>query len=131
MKIDDLMKQHEIVSGTFNDLSKFNFKGVYIIYEESTKEVVYVGSCYTRKISDRHKQYTKFKDTGNTLMHAICKADYGIQKVKNIKSEDKKNAVDRIIKLKIKAIHYEDLEYQLIEQTQPKYNTVGIDKEED
>ena len=39
----------------------------------------------------------------------------------------KRKAVDKIKTLKIKAIHHKDLEYQLISESQPKYNKAGVE----
>lgn len=125
MGIDELLKKHQIVEGTFDTLDCFDFSGVYIIYDGDSNEVVYVGSSYTRNISERLRQYINSKDTGNTLMYAICKEDYRVPKVKDITECQKKKAVNTIKKFKIKAIPYQDLEYQLIDQAKPKYNTAG------
>lgn len=126
MKIDELAKEHSIVKGDFNDLSKFDFKGVYILYN-SLDEVVYVGSAYARTISDRLSQYLRKKDSGNSLLHSICKSEYGVAKVKEITDSQRDDALKIIEMLKIKAIHHKDLEYQLIEESQPKYNKAGTD----
>ena len=66
-------------------------------------------------------------------MHAICKKDYCVAKVKDITSEQKDNAIKKILTFKIKAIPHEDLEYRLIHDGFPKYNTAGcqIDYSED
>ena len=51
MKIEDLfLNINNPVYGDFSDLSKFDFNGVYIIYDKD--EVVYVGSAYARKIKN-------------------------------------------------------------------------------
>ena len=125
--IDELMAKYQIVDGDFSDLSKFKFEGVYIIYEGNTKNVVYIGSAYARNIDERLNQYTKKSDTGNTLMHAICKKDNNVTKVKDITSEQKESAIKKINKLKIKAIPHKDLEYQLIRDARPMYNTAGYE----
>lgn len=130
MNIEDVIKKFEIVESDFSDISKFDFTGVYIIYDPESgnkNEVVYIGSAYVRTIKERLSQYIKVNDTGNTLMHAICKKEYGVDKVKNITAEQRRSAVDMIKKFKIKAIRHNDLEYQLISETQPKYNSAGID----
>ena len=124
MEIKELMENYKIVDGAFDDLSVFDFKGVYIIYDKSNV-VLYVGSCYTRNISERLGQYLELNDTGNTLMHAICKVDYNVQKVNDITGKQKQDAIDKIKEFKIKAIKYKDLEYQLINEAKPKYNKVG------
>ena len=133
VKIDDLLSRHQIVEGDFENLSNFKFEGVYIIYDDATKEVVYIGSAYARTIEERLKQYKSKSNTGNTLMHAICKKDYCVAKVKDIIPEQKDNAIEKILSFKIKAIPHEDLEYRLIHDGFPKYNTAGcqIDYSED
>ena len=127
VKIDALMSAYQIVEGDFDDLSKFDFEGVYIIYRDDTQDVVYIGSAYTRTVEKRLKQYISVSDTGNTLMHAICKIDYKVSKVKEITNEQKLLAVQKIKTFKIKAIPHRDLEYQLIRDAFPVYNTVGYD----
>lgn len=128
VSIDDIMKNHKIVDTDFNNLSKLDFSGVYIIYDpDNNDEVVYVGSAYSRTIKERLEQYKRKNDTGNTLLHEICKKDYGKAKVKDIGSDDRKKAIDMIMHFKIKAIQHNDLEYQLIKEANPKYNTVGND----
>jgi excinuclease UvrABC nuclease subunit len=127
VKIGQLLENHTIIDGDFNNLAVFNFKGVYILYESKTQEVVYVGSAYARNINERLKQYLRVNDSGNSLMHAICKEDFNVNKVKEIDNEQKRKAVDKIKTLKIKAIHHKDLEYQLISESQPKYNKAGVE----
>lgn len=54
MKIEELFLEiNNAVCGNFNTLSKFDFKGVYIICDNG--EVVYVGSAYARTIEQRLK----------------------------------------------------------------------------
>lgn len=128
MDVENLIKKYQIVESTFEDLSKLDFVGVYIIYDPNNKdEVVYVGSAYVRTIKERLSQYIKWNDFGNTLMHAFCKKEYNVDKVKDITVEQRKDAVDKIKEFKIMAISHNDLEYQLIREAQPKYNSVGID----
>lgn len=128
MNVEKLIKRYQIVESDFTNLSKLNFVGVYIIYDPSNEnEVVYVGSAYVRTIKERLSQYIKVNDTGNTLMHAICKKEYNVDKVKDITHEQRCDAVDKIKKFKIRAIPHNDLEYQLISEAQPKYNSAGID----
>lgn len=127
VKIDALMSAYQIVEGDFDDLSKFNFEGVYIIYNAATQDVLCIGSAYTRTIEKRLKQYISVSDTGNTLMHAICKIDHKVNKVKEITNEQKLLAIQKIKTFKVKAIPHRDLEYQLIHDASPFYNTVGCD----
>ncbi|MCR3906681.1 MAG: GIY-YIG nuclease family protein [Tenericutes bacterium] len=125
--IDDLIKNFGIIDGDFHSLDAFDFCGVYIIYDPNEKnDVVYVGSAYVRTISQRLSQYKKTYDTGNSLMHAICKKDFNVSKVSDISNEQKQDAVEKIHKLKIKAIKHKDLEYQIIQESNPKYNTAGV-----
>ncbi len=78
MKIEDLfLNINNPVYGDFSDLSKFDFNGVYIIYDKD--EVVYVGSAYARKIKKRLKQYISPTDTGNTLGKTVAK-NYRVQR---------------------------------------------------
>lgn len=130
MKINELMEYHKIVDGDFNNLEKFDFCGVYILYKQdendaTNEDVVYVGSAYSRKVKDRLAQYKEKNDTGNTLLHAICKKEFNVQKVKEITDDNKDKAINIILKLKIKAIIHEDLEYQLIRRANPIYNKAG------
>lgn len=126
--MENLIKKYQIVESTFEDLSKLDFVGVYIIYDPNNKdEVVYVGSVYVRTIKERLSQYIKWNDSGNTFMHAICKKEWDVDKVKDITVEQRQKAVDKIKKFKIMAISHNDLEYQLISEARPKYNSVGID----
>lgn len=128
MDVENLIKKYQIVESTFEDLSKLDFVGVYIIYDPNNKdEVVYVGSAYVRTIKERLSQYIKWNDSGNTLMHAICKKEWDVDKVKDITVEQRQKAVDKIKKFKIMAIFHNDLEYQLISAARPKYNSAGID----
>lgn len=128
MNVDSLMGKFEIVESDFVNLSNLDFTGVYIIYDpKNENEVVYVGSAYARTIKERLSQYIKVNDTGNTLMYAICKKEYKVSKVKDITLDQREKAVMEIKTFKIKAIHYSDLEYQLIKDATPKYNSAGID----
>ena len=124
-KVDEIIKKYQIVDGDFNDLDKFNFEGVYIIYDKETNDVIYVGSSYSRMIKERLEQYKQKNNTGNTLLHAICKKDFLVDKVKNITDTHKKLAIDKILLYKIKAIPHKDLEYQIIRDARPFYNTAG------
>ena len=105
----------------------------YIIYDGKTEDVVYIGSAYARTIKERLQQYTRKSDTGNTLLHAICKKDHNVAKVKDITLIQKNEAIKKILSFKIKAIPHEDLEYRLIHAGNPLYNTAGcqIDYSED
>lgn len=128
MDVKNLIKKYQIVESTFKDLSKLNFFGVYIIYDTNNNEVVYVCSAYARRmIKERLSQYIKVNDSGNTLMHAICKKEYNVDKVKDITAEQRQKAVDKIKEFEIRAIPHNDLEYQLIREARPKYNSAGID----
>jgi len=136
MNIDELIKflstqgeTYNWVDGNFKDLDNFNFYGVYVIYDgDNNNEVVYIGSAYAREVKDRLEQYIHKKDTGNTLMHAICIKDMGVESVKEIKDENSRKAIKQINNYKIKAIKHEDLEYKLIQKAVPKYNTAGRKK---
>ena len=111
------------VCGNFNTLSKFDFKGVYIICDNS--DVVYVGSAYARTIEQRLKQYISKSDTGNTLGKAVAKELSG-SKTYNQEAQAKMDkAIERIKTFKIYALHYEDLEYKLIHLAEPTYNNCG------
>lgn len=126
MDIKKLLNKHQIIDCDFKNLDNLDFCGVYIIYNPKEKdEVVYVGSAYARPIRDRLKQYIKANDTGNSLMHAICKKDFDVSKVRDITADQKERAVKKILEFNIKAIRHNDLEYQLIHDSSPKYNTAG------
>ena len=133
VKINDLLTRYQIIEGDFNNLDKFNFEGVYIIYDGKTENVVYIGSAYARTIKERLQQYKRKSDTGNTLLHAICKKDRNVAKVKDITPNQKDEAIKKILSFKIKAIPHKDLEYRLIHDGNPLYNTAGcqIDYSED
>lgn len=126
MKIEELDKQYSIKCGDFNNIDVFDFEGVYIIYNpQKENEIVYIGSAYARTISKRLHQYLREKDTGNTLLHAICKKDFDVKKVKCIEDKQREQAMAIIKRLKIKAIPHKDLEYSLIRSANPVYNTAG------
>lgn len=124
MNIDNLVNDLTPIKGDFNDLSKFDFPGVYIIYDEND-EIVYIGSAYTRNISERLKQYISKSKSGNTLANDICKLDFKVEKTDAISDEQREKALKKIRKFKILAIRYNDLEYNLIQQYKPKYNLNG------
>ena len=113
-------------NGDFNDLSLFDFVGVYVIYEKNTKEVVYIGSAYARNIKKRLSQYVSPSDTGNTLGKTIAKTLSGSETYDDNAKLQIKNAVNMIKdKFAIIAIPHEDLEYKLIKDINPKYNNKG------
>lgn len=116
MKINklDLKCLGEIKKGNFSDLSVFDYRGVYILYD-SDDEIVYVGSAYVRPIKERLKQYLSEKDTGNSLGNSIARE----------LCKEKKDAVEIIKKLNIIAIKNLSLEYILMEKINPKYNVNG------
>ena len=73
MNITDLLSNcHNIVDGTFDDLNKFDFCGVYILSDENDA-VVYVGSAYERTVQKRLHQYLRPNNSGNTLGKTIAK----------------------------------------------------------
>ena len=113
-------------NGDFNNLSPFDFVGVYVIYEKNTKEVVYIGSAYARNINKRLNQYLCPFDTGNTLGKTIAKTLAGSKTYDKNAQLQINNAIS-IIKnnFAIIAISHEDLEYKLIKDINPKYNNKG------
>ena len=114
MNIDNLVNELTPIKGDFNDLSKFDFPGVYIIYD-GNDEIVYIGSAYTRNISERLKQYISKSKSGNTLANDICKLDFKVEKTDAISNEQREKALKKIRKFKILAIRHNDLEYNLIQ----------------
>ena len=127
MLIEELLANYlGAQKGDFNDLSPFDFVGVYIIYDKNTKEVVYIGSAYVTNIKNRLSQYISPSDTGNTLGKTIAKSlaktesydDYAQTKIAQAVNIIKNNFF-------IIAIPHEDLEYKLIKVVNPKYNNKG------
>lgn len=128
MKISEINNQYTLIKGNFKSLGKFNFKGVYIICDEAD-EIVYIGSAYARDISIRLNQYIKVDDTGNSLGRTIAKTLANASTYDDIAKTKILDSVEQIKSFTIYAIKHEDLEYQLIKKTSPKYNNCG--KEED
>lgn len=125
MVIGDLWKSlHNIVEGTFTDLSVFDFNGVYILCDRNEK-IVYVGSAYARTIKTRLQQYLRENDSGNTLGKTIAKGLAGSKKYDAAAQEKMDEAISIIKELKIYAIKHKDLEYRIISQTKPQYNNMG------
>ena len=127
MLIEELLANYiSAEKGDFNDLSPFNFVGVYVIYDKNTKEVVYIGSAYARNISKRLNQYLCPTDTGNTLGKTIAKTLSGSKTYDKNAQLQINNAIS-IIKnnFAIIAISHEDLEYKLIKDINPVYNNKG------
>ena len=132
MEINEIIKNYKnlisndnnYIEGTFNDLSKFDFKGVYILLDND--EVVYIGSSYTRNIKERLNQYILETDTGNSLGKTIAKTIAGSTSFDNSAREKMTDAVKKIKNdLKIYAIKHTDLEYTLINDYSPIYNKKG------
>lgn len=129
MKIDDLFsKIYNPIYGDFNNLSKFDFKGIYVIYDKDD-EIVYVGSAYSRTIEQRLKQYISISDSGNTLGKTIAKEISNSKKFNDTAKISMDTAIKKIKNFKICALHYEDLEYKLINLAQPIYNNYGKDED--
>ena len=98
MKITELLESkgiNDYVTGNFKDLSKFKFKGVYIVCDESD-EVVYIGSAYARDIEVRLSQYIIKGDSGNTLGKSIAKKLSNSPKYDEAAEEKMTEAVDMI-----------------------------------
>lgn len=126
MNIEELTEKLKIKEADFDSLSNLDFVGVYILYDPNKNdEVVYIGSAYARTIKERLSQYISEKDTGNTLIHSIYKKDYSANKVNGITGTQRKEIIKKIKSFKIKAIQHRDLEYQLIQEANPKYNLAG------
>lgn len=124
-KIDQIKGKTCPVEGSFNDLSVFDFPGVYIISDKKGN-IVYIGSAYARHIKVRLAQYLINSKTGNTLANKICKVDdKKIKNVEDIKKEQRLAAIEKIKEFKILAIPHKDLEYQLIKDCKPMYNSNG------
>ena len=124
MKISEIENQYTLIEGNFCCLEKFNFKGVYILCD-SNDEVVYIGSAYSRYVSTRLKQYISETDTGNTLGRNIAKEVAGVKIYTNKAEEQIKQAIEKIKNFNIYAIKSDDLEYKLIKEISPKYNSRG------
>ena len=125
MDVHDIKSKYKkVVSANFNNLNVFDFKGVYIIYDDEDN-IVYIGSAYTRTIQTRLKQYLKSYDTGNTLGKTIAKQLSGSSTYDKNAKERIKEAIEIIKTYNIYAIPYEDLEYKLIRNFKPKYNNCG------
>lgn len=122
-----LLKYTHAISGDFTDLSKFNFKGVYVICDKD--DVVYIGSAYARTIKERLEQYTSVFDTGNTLGKAVAKRLSKSRKYDQAAKARLKEAINTILTFTIYAFKHDDLEYELIECAKPIYNNYG--KKED
>lgn len=123
-----LQKYHNIVEGTFNDLSDFDFCGVYILCDKN-EDIVYIGSAYARTIKIRLQQYLRPKDTGNTLGKTIAKKIASTTKFDEEAKSMMQEAVRIIQNFKIYAIEHNDLEYQLINLAKPDYNNLGKDED--
>ena len=126
-KINEIKKTLCPVEGSFNNLSIFDFPGVYIIFDDNDN-IVYIGSAYSRDIKDRLEQYKTNSKTGNTLANNICKVENNLENGDLITEEQRKEAINRIKTFKILAIPHEDLEYKLIIKNKPKYNFNGKKK---
>lgn len=111
------------VQGDFNDLSKFNFRGVYVICDKD--KVVYIGSAYARTIEKRLNQYISETDTGNTLGKSVAKRLSNSQKYDQAAKNKLNDAIKQIRTFIIYAFEHKDLEYQLIELAKPIYNNYG------
>ena len=127
MLIEELLANYiGVKNGDFNDLTAFNFVGVYVIFEKWTKEVVYIGSAYARNINKRLNQYLCPTDTGNTLGKTIAKTLAGSKTYDANAKLQITNAVSMIKNdFAIIAISHEDLEYKLIKDINPAYNNTG------
>ena len=129
MNITNLLcKCHNTIEGTFNDLDKFNFCGVYILSDENDT-VVYIGSAYARTIKKRLQQYLRPNDSGNTLGKTIAKQLAGTRKYGEEAKEKVNSAIEIIRSLKIHAIEHKDLEYHLVSTAKPQYNNSGKDED--
>ena len=118
-----LFKCHNVVEGSFGDLSPFDFSGVYVLCDDN--DIVYVGSSYARTIKMRLSQYLRKSDSGNTLGKTIAKQLSGQKKYNELATKKMKDAVEKIKSLKIFAIETKDLEYHLIKIAKPVYNNCG------
>lgn len=130
MQLDDLdFSKYNYVDGDFENLDIFVFKGVYIIWDPSNSEIVYIGSAYARDIKIRLKQYLIPKNTGNTLAKTIARKNNKNCSVSKLSNSMLNIAIKQIKKYSVRAIKHQDLEYQFIEQAKPIFNKCG--KKED
>ena len=68
-----IFENKKIVESDFENISEsqqFNMRGVYILVEKETQEVVYIGSAYARDLIERLSQY-KWEGSGNTLKNDL------------------------------------------------------------
>jgi len=114
VKLSELTKDHSCVNGDFNDLSVFDFYGVYILSMD--EDIKYIGSAYAQKLKTRLNQYISETDTGGNSLR------------KKIDKKNPSNAIVEIKKFKITAIKNDDLEYDLISKANPIHNIKGIKK---
>lgn len=125
MQIEDLWNNYyNVVEGGFDNLSAFNFSGVYVLCDKSGK-VMYIGSAYARTIQIRLKQYLSATDSGNTLGKTIAKKLANSPKYDDNARLKIHEAIKIIKKLKIYAVEHSDLEYKLINIAKPQYNNMG------
>lgn len=115
-KLQKFLEKQEL--GKFSELKgnkNFKFKGIYLILDEN--KIIYIGSAYTRDVHARLMQYTREKDTGNTLAQDIIDSGY---------KKTPKEAIEYIMSLNIVAFPYTDFEYDLINKTDSIINKNGF-----
>lgn len=127
MTLEELKQKAEFKNAVYADFSNFknlNFCGVYVLYDTAQEDkIVYVGSSYAKGVSERMSRHKSVSESNN-LARAIIKKDDDINGISD-RSEQLKAAVERIKTFKIMAAKLEDLEYQIIKSTNPKYNKNG------
>jgi len=112
-------KQEQGRLDSADDRKKCNFTGVYAIFNNDV--LVYVGSGYTPKKHNVKKRLAQYvgKSSGNTLLKKVLNDGLAI---------DKDSAIKLIKTFEFIAFEHNDLESELIEQTQLDWNIKGKKK---
>jgi len=110
-------KQEQGILGSTDDRKKCNFTGVYAIFNNDI--LVYVGSGYTpitHDVNARLNQYVSKGDNGNTLLKKVLADGLAL---------DEDSAIKLIKTFEFIAFKHNDLENELIGQTQLDWNIKG------
>jgi excinuclease UvrABC nuclease subunit len=112
-------KQEQGVVGSADDRSKCDFTGVYAVFNNDV--LVYVGSGYTPKKHNVKKRFAQYasKSSGNTLLKKVLNDGLAL---------DNDSAIELIKTFEFIAFEHNDLENELIEQTQLDWNIKGKKK---
>ncbi|MBU1143284.1 MAG: GIY-YIG nuclease family protein [Firmicutes bacterium] len=110
-------KQEQGILGSADDRKKCNFTGVYAIFNNDV--LVYVGSGYTpitHDVNARLNQYVSKGDNGNTLLKKVLADGLAL---------DEDSAIKLIKTFEFISFEHNDLENELIGQTQLDWNIKG------